>query len=40
MPFSRHSISEREIAAVADVMRSSWIATGTHTVEFKKTVYR
>ena len=28
LPFSRPSITEQDIAAVADVLRSGWITTG------------
>ncbi len=34
LPFSRPSISEGDIAAVADVLRSGWITTGPKTAEF------
>ena len=36
LPFSRPSISEAEIAAVADVLRSGWITTGPKTAEFER----
>jgi UDP-4-amino-4-deoxy-L-arabinose-oxoglutarate aminotransferase len=36
LPFSRPSISEQEITAVADVLRSGWITTGANTAEFEK----
>ena len=35
LPFSRPSISEEEIAAVGDVLRSGWITTGPKTKEFE-----
>ncbi len=35
LPFSRPSISEEEIAAVADVLRSGWITTGSRCGEFE-----
>ena len=35
LPFSRPSISEEEITAVADVLRSGWITTGSKTSEFE-----
>ncbi|WP_028582630.1 aminotransferase class I/II-fold pyridoxal phosphate-dependent enzyme [Desulfogranum japonicum] len=35
LPFSQPSISEEEIAAVADVLRSGWITTGTNTILFE-----
>ena len=35
LPFSRPSISEDEIAAVGDVLRSGWITTGPKTKEFE-----
>jgi dTDP-4-amino-4,6-dideoxygalactose transaminase len=40
LPFSRPSISETEIAAVADVLRSGWITTGPKNAELEKTVLR
>ena len=36
LPFSRPSISETEIRAVADVLRSGWITTGPKASEFEK----
>jgi len=36
LPFSRPSISESDIAAVADVMRSGWITTGRKAAAFEK----
>ncbi|MDA8164738.1 MAG: aminotransferase class I/II-fold pyridoxal phosphate-dependent enzyme [Desulfobacteraceae bacterium] len=36
LPFSRPSISEEEIAAVAEVLRSGWITTGPKSAEFEK----
>ncbi len=36
LPFSRPSISEDDIAAVGDVLRSGWITTGTKTSEFEQ----
>ena len=36
LPFSRPAISEQEIAAVAEVMRSGWITTGANTAKFEK----
>lgn len=35
LPFSRPAISEEEIGAVADVLRSGWITTGRQTAEFE-----
>ena len=35
LPFSKPSISEAEIAAVADVLRSGWITTGPKAAEFE-----
>jgi len=35
LPFSRPAISEEEIAAVADVLRSGWITTGARTAELE-----
>jgi len=35
LPFSSPSISEEEIAAVADVLRSGWITTGPKCAEFE-----
>lgn len=36
LPFSRPSISEPEIAAVAEVLRSGWITTGSKAAEFEE----
>ena len=36
LPFSRPSITEEDIAAVADVLRSGWITTGPKTTEFEQ----
>lgn len=36
LPFSRPSISEAEIEAVAEVMRSGWITTGPKAAEFEE----
>jgi len=36
LAFSKPSISEEEIAAVADVLRSGWITTGPKTAQFEK----
>jgi len=36
LPFSRPSISEPEIAAVAEVLRSGWITTGPNSAAFEK----
>ena len=36
LPFSRPSISEAEISAVGEVLRSGWITTGPRTAEFEK----
>jgi len=36
LPFSRPSITEEDIAAVADVLRSGWITTGPRTTEFER----
>ena len=36
LPFSRPSISEEDIAAVADVLRSGWITTGAKAAEFER----
>ncbi|MCF7847342.1 MAG: UDP-4-amino-4-deoxy-L-arabinose aminotransferase [Kiritimatiellales bacterium] len=35
LPFSKPSISEDEIAAVGDVLRSGWITTGPHAAELE-----
>ncbi len=36
LPFSRPSITEEDIAAVGDVLRSGWITTGPKTAEFER----
>lgn len=36
LPFSKPSISEEDIAAVADVLRSGWITTGPRNAEFER----
>lgn len=36
LPFSRPSITEEDIAAVGDVLRSGWITTGAKTAEFEQ----
>lgn len=36
LPFSRPSITEDDIAAVADVLRSGWITTGPKAAEFEQ----
>ncbi|MEA2013690.1 MAG: aminotransferase class I/II-fold pyridoxal phosphate-dependent enzyme [Thermodesulfobacteriota bacterium] len=36
LPFSRPSITEEEIAAVGDVLRSGWITTGPKCAEFER----
>ena len=36
LPFSRPSISEKEIADVADVLRSGWITTGPKATELEE----
>ena len=36
LPFTRPSISEAEIQAVGDVLRSGWITTGPRAAEFEK----
>jgi UDP-4-amino-4-deoxy-L-arabinose-oxoglutarate aminotransferase len=36
LPFSRPSITEQDIAAVGDVLRSGWITTGPKTTEFEQ----
>jgi UDP-4-amino-4-deoxy-L-arabinose-oxoglutarate aminotransferase len=38
LPFSRPSISEEDIAAVADVLRSGWITTGPKNAAFEQQV--
>jgi UDP-4-amino-4-deoxy-L-arabinose-oxoglutarate aminotransferase len=36
LPFSRPSITEEDIAAVGEVLRSGWITTGPKTAEFEQ----
>ncbi len=36
LPFSRPSITETEIAAVSEVLRSGWITTGSKNAEFEE----
>lgn len=36
LPFSRPDISEAEIAAVAEVLRSGWLTTGPKTADFER----
>ncbi|GBC60092.1 UDP-4-amino-4-deoxy-L-arabinose--oxoglutarate am inotransferase [Desulfonema ishimotonii] len=36
LPFCRPSISEEDISAVADVLRSGWITTGSKNTEFEE----
>ncbi len=36
LPLSRPSMTEREIAAVCDVMRSGWITSGPRVIEFER----
>jgi UDP-4-amino-4-deoxy-L-arabinose-oxoglutarate aminotransferase len=36
LPFSRPSINEEDIAAVAEVLRSGWLTTGPKTAEFEQ----
>ena len=36
LPFSRPSITEEDIAAVGEVLRSGWITTGPKTAEFEE----
>jgi UDP-4-amino-4-deoxy-L-arabinose-oxoglutarate aminotransferase len=36
LPFSRPSITEEDIAAVGDVLRSGWITTGPHAAELER----
>lgn len=36
LPFSKPSISEAEIASVADILRSGWITTGAKAAEFEQ----
>ena len=36
LPFSRPSVSEKDIAAVVQVLRSGWLTTGPKTAEFEQ----
>jgi len=36
LPFSRPSISEEDVAAVSDVLRSGWLTTGSKNTEFER----
>jgi len=36
LPFSRPSISEQDVAAVGDVLRSGWITTGSKAAQFEQ----
>ncbi len=36
LPFSKPSVSEQEIAAIGEVLRSGWITTGAKTAEFEE----
>ena len=36
LPFSRPSVTEADIAAVSDVLRSGWLTTGPKTAEFER----
>jgi UDP-4-amino-4-deoxy-L-arabinose-oxoglutarate aminotransferase len=36
LPFSKPSITEEDIAAVSEVLRSGWITTGPRTAEFER----
>lgn len=36
LPFSRPSISEKDVAAVVEVLRSGWLTTGPKTAEFEQ----
>ena len=38
--FSPPDITEKEISAVADALRSGWITTGPRTKEFEKQIAR
>ncbi len=38
IPYSRHSISEEDIAAVVEVLRSDWLTTGPTIAEFEQKV--
>ena len=40
LPFSKPSITDTEIAAVGDVLRSGWITTGAKCTEFEQLVCR
>ena len=35
LPFSRPSISDEDVAAVTEVLRSGWITSGSRTPEFE-----
>ncbi|MEN6336035.1 MAG: DegT/DnrJ/EryC1/StrS family aminotransferase [Phycisphaerales bacterium] len=36
LPFSRPSVTDEDVAAVANVLRSGWITTGSKAVEFER----
>ena len=36
LPYGRQSIDDRDVAAVADVLRSDWLTTGPKVVEFER----
>ena len=38
VPFSPPDITEEEIAAVGEALRSGWITTGTRTKEFERQI--
>jgi perosamine synthetase len=38
LPYGRHSISEEDIQAVVDVLRSDWLTTGPKVAEFEEAV--
>ena len=40
IPYGRHSIDERDIAAVVDVLQSDWLTTGTKIREFELAMAR
>ena len=40
LPFSKPSITEEDIAAVADVLRSGWITTGPRAAQFEEAFRR
>ena len=40
LPFSRPSITEDDISAVAEVLRSGWITTGPNVTEFERAFSR